>query len=76
MPNVTITVPKELKREMEKRKKTNWSLVARTAFEEAIHREEMNAAAEAIDKLRTSTPSKGWSGAKEIRKWRDASKSS
>jgi hypothetical protein len=76
MANVTITVPKELKREMKKRKSTNWSLVARTAFEEAIRQEEMTAAAEGIDKLRTSSKTPRWSGAKEIRKWRDASKSS
>jgi hypothetical protein len=76
MPNVTITVPEELKRQMKKRKKTNWSLVARKAFEEAIRQEEMATAAEAIDRLRTSSKVTGWSGAKEIRKWRDASKSS
>jgi hypothetical protein len=76
MANVTITVPEELKREMKKRKKTNWSLVARRAFEEAIRQEEMAAAAEAIDRLRTSNKVTGWSGVKEIRKWRDASKSS
>jgi hypothetical protein len=76
MANVTITVPEELKREMKKRKRTNWSLVARKAFEEAIHQEEMATAAEAIDRLRTSSKSTGWSGTKEIRKWRDASKSS
>jgi hypothetical protein len=76
MANVTIAVPEELKREMKKRKKTNWSLIARKAFEEAIRREEMTKAAEAIDNLRTSSKTPGWSGAKEIRKWREASKSS
>jgi hypothetical protein len=76
MANVTITLPEELKREMKKRKNTNWSLVARKAFEEAIRQEEMATAAEAIDRLRTSSKAMGWSGVKEIRKWRDASKSS
>jgi hypothetical protein len=76
MANVTITVPEELKREMKKRKRTNWSMVARKAFEEAIRQEEMTKAAEEIDRLRTSSRTPGWSGAKEIRKWRDASKSS
>jgi hypothetical protein len=76
MANVTITVPEELKREMKKQKRTNWSSVARKAFEEAIRQAEMAAAAEGIDKLRTSSRTPGWSGAKEIRKWRDASKSS
>jgi hypothetical protein len=76
MANVTITVPEELRREMKKRKRTNWSLVARKAFEEAIRQEEMTKAAEGIDTLRTSSKTPGWSGVKEIRKWRDASKSS
>jgi hypothetical protein len=76
MTNVTITVPEELKREMKKRKRTNWSLVARKAFEEAIRQEEMATAAVEIDRLRTAHKTPGWSGAKEIRKWRDASKSS
>jgi hypothetical protein len=76
MANVTITVPEELKREMKKRKKTNWSWVARKAFEEAIRQEEMTMAAEGIDRLRTSSRTPGWNGAKEIRRWRDASKSS
>jgi hypothetical protein len=76
MANVTITVPEELKREMKKRTRTNWSWVARKAFEEAIRQEEMTMAAEGIDRLRTSSRTPGWSGAKEIRKWRDASKSS
>lgn len=74
MANVTITVPEELKREMKKRKKTNWSLVARKAFEEALRDEEMAKAAEGIDRLRISSKTPGWSGTKEIRKWRDASK--
>lgn len=51
MANVTITVPEELKREMKKRKRTNWSLVARKAFEEAIREEEMSMAADGIDRL-------------------------
>jgi len=76
MANVTITVPEDLKREMRKRKRINWSLVARKAFEEAIRQEEMTKAAERIDELRAAGKTPGWSGAKEIRKWRDASKSS
>ena len=76
MANVTITVPEGLKREMKKRKRTNWSMVARKAFEEAIRQEEMTMAAEEIDRLRASNGTPGWSGAKEVRRWRDASKSS
>jgi hypothetical protein len=75
MANVTITVPEGLKRTMKKRKRTNWSMVARRAFEEAIRQEEMTRAAEEIDRLRTSSKTPGWSGAKEVRRWRDASKS-
>ena len=76
MANVTITVPEDLKRAMKKRKRINWSWVARKAFEEAIRQEEMTKAAERIDRLRVSTKTPGWSAAKEIRKWRDASRSS
>ena len=76
MANVTITVPEELKREMKKRRRTNWSMVARKAFEEAIRQEEMTRAAEEIDRLRATSKTPGWSGAKEVRRWRDASKSS
>jgi precorrin isomerase len=76
MANVTITVPEGLKREMKKRTRTNWSMVARKAFEEAIRQEEMTRAAEEIDRLRASSKTPGWSGAKEVRRWRDASKSS
>ena len=74
--NVTIPISEELKREMKKRKMTNWSLIARRAFEETIRQEEMDTAAEAIDILRASSKTTGWSGVKEIRKSRDASKSS
>jgi hypothetical protein len=76
MANVTIAVSEDLKREMRKRKNINWSWVARKAFEEAIRQEEMTKAAERIDKLRATGKKPGWSGAKEIRKWRDASRSS
>lgn len=75
MANITITVPEELKRELQKRKKTNWSLVARRAFEEELRQEEMTTAAEGIDRLRMSGKTPGWSGAKEVRRWRDAAKS-
>ncbi|HUK28407.1 MAG TPA: hypothetical protein VLV31_08285 [Candidatus Acidoferrales bacterium] len=73
MATITITVPEELKRGMKKLKHVNWSEVARRAFQEAIYREEMRNAAEAIDKLRASSKARGWSGAREIRKWRDVS---
>lgn len=76
MANVTITIPEDLKRMMKKVKGVNWSSIARKAFEEAILQEEMSKAAEGIDRLRASSQTPGWSGAKEIRKWRDASEKS
>ncbi|MEM2936321.1 MAG: hypothetical protein QW231_03995 [Candidatus Bathyarchaeia archaeon] len=74
MANVTVSVPEGLKREMKRLKHVNWSEVARKAFEERIRREEMRKAAEGMDRLRQSSQTPEWSGAKEIRKWRDASK--
>ncbi len=71
MANVTVTVPEDLKKKMGKVPDVNWSEVARQAFEETIRQKQMREAAEAIDKLRESSPSPGWSGAREIRKWRD-----
>ncbi len=72
MANVTISVPEELKKKMEHAGGVNWSEVARQAFEEAVRRREMLEAAQDIDRLREETKSPGWSGAREIRKWRDA----
>jgi len=71
MSNITIRIPKDLKSKMEQCKGINWSEVARKAFEEAARREEIQCAAAAIDKLRMESTVE-WSGAKEIRKWRDA----
>src|SRR2546425_4321650 len=36
-----------------------------------MRRKEMREASESIDKLRESSKTQGWSGAREIRKWRD-----
>lgn len=74
MVNVTLSISEELRREMKRFKHINWSEVARKAFEERIRREEMAKAAEGIDRLRLASQTPGWSGVKEIRKWRDASK--
>jgi hypothetical protein len=71
MSNITVRVPEELKGRMKRCKSVNWSEVARKAFEEAAHREEMQCAAEVIKNLRLGSKTK-WDGAKEIRKWRDA----
>jgi hypothetical protein len=69
--NVTVRVPEELKGRMKRCKNVNWSDVARKAFEDAVRREEMECAAEAIKSLRLKSKEE-WNGAKEIRKWRDA----
>lgn len=74
MGNVTVSVPEEIRRRMKRLKHVNWSEVARKAFEERIRREEMLKAAEGMDRLRQSSQTKDWSGAKEIRRWRDAAK--
>ncbi len=71
---MTVSVPAELKHRMESHTKVNWSEVARKAFEEEMHRREMENAASRIRELRTESKAKGWSGAEEIRKWRDASR--
>jgi len=70
MATITVSVPEELKREMKRLKHVNWSEVARKAFEERVRREEMRKTAEGMDRLRQSSQTPGWSGAKEIRKWR------
>ena len=53
-----------------------WAQEFVNKIEKIIRPEEAAAAAEAINRLRASSKTPGWSGAKEIRKWRDASKSS
>jgi hypothetical protein len=72
MANVTVSVPDDLKKKMEQVGGVNWSEVARQAFEEAVRRREMLEAAQNIDRIREESKSPGWSGAREIRKWRDA----
>ena len=43
----------------------------REAFEETVRRKQMLKAAESIKKLREESRTPGWSGGREIRKWRD-----
>ncbi len=76
MANVTVSLPEDLKKKMERLAGVNWSRVAREAFEEAIRRTRMLEAAGAMDRLRETTRVPGWSGAREIRKWRDREKRS
>jgi len=75
LTNITVTVPEDLKQVMKRLRHVNWSDVARRAFEDAVRREEQRVAAREMDQLRASSKSAGWSGAKEIRRWRDVSKS-
>ena len=72
MANVTVSVPEELKKKMEHVSGVNWSEVAREAFEETVMRKRMLEAAENIKRLREESKTPGWSGVREIRKWRDA----
>jgi predicted alpha/beta-fold hydrolase len=71
--NITISVPEDLKRCMQRLKHINWSEVARRAFEEMVSREEMRVAADTIKRLRMESQTQ-WDGAKEIRRWRDAAR--
>jgi len=72
--NVTVTVPEELKKRMERVPGMNWSEIARRAFQEAVKQRRMLEAARAMDELRHSTKPGRWSGVKEIRKWRDGTR--
>ena len=74
MVNVTLSVPEALKKEMERHREINWSEVARRAFEDRLRREEMSKALAGIKKLRAEAPSKGWSGQREVRRWRGSLK--
>ncbi len=61
---------------MNKPRGINRSEGAHRAFEERLRQEEMAKASEGIDRIRASSKASDWSGAREIRKWRDAGKSS
>ncbi|HIJ98219.1 TPA: hypothetical protein H1012_01300 [archaeon] len=77
---VTARVDDEIKKEMKKFEDVNWSEVLRTAIEhrivlerqlhQPIDRARALKAAASMDKLRAKSTGK-WSGAGEIRKWRD-----
>jgi predicted transcriptional regulator len=69
MGSMTIRVPDELKKRMDKQGKLNWSEVARSAFEEAIKKEERQQAIDKIKKIQ-GTDNDHWDGVEEIRKWR------
>lgn len=76
MAKVTINVPDDLKHRMERHGEINWSQVARRAFEQEMDRREVEAAAAQVRDLRAESRAPNWSGAKEIRRWRDGSRQS
>ena len=70
MSMISVRVDEELRRRMRKLPSVNWSEYIRASIEEKIKEEEMRQAAEAMDRLAEKT-SGDWSGAEEIRRWRD-----
>ncbi len=85
MSVVSVRLDEKLKSKMDKYKHVNWSEVLRKAIAERVALEEMltkkrsvkmelvREAAGSQDRLRAKTSGK-WSGAEEIRKWRDLRK--
>jgi len=70
MGAVTVRVPEETKREMEKLKHVNWSEVMRKAIIEEVRREKMRSAARRIEELRAKSKAK-WDSVSVIREWRE-----
>jgi len=67
---ISVRVNEELHQKM-RDTQINWSEYIRDAIEAKIREEEMRRAADEMDRIANAT--KGdWSGAAEIRKWRDA----
>jgi hypothetical protein len=61
-----------LKRATSKRDSRNRKEPAKdVAIEETLRMKQMREASESMDRLRESSKTTGWSGAQEIRKWRD-----
>src|SRR5437879_298937 len=48
------------------------SIHIRSAHEETVRKRQMTKVAEAMDRLRNRSEDSGWSGTREIRKWRDS----
>lgn len=48
------------------------SIYIRSAHEETVRKRQMTKVAEAMDRLRNRSEDSGWSGTREIRKWRDS----
>lgn len=73
MATVTLRVPEEIKKEMEKLKRINWSEVMRKAVAEEIRREKMRKASKTIEELRAKSKIK-WNSVAVIREWRERRK--
>jgi len=70
MTTITLRVPEELKKEMEKLKHINWSEVMRKAIIEEIRRGKMRKASKTIEELRAKSRIK-WDSVAVIREWRE-----
>lgn len=83
MAIVTVRLDEKLKAKMERLRHVNWSEVVRSAIAERVSLEESLAATRSVnlelvrkamrdqDRLRAKTSGR-WSGAEEIRKWRES----
>jgi len=73
MATVTVRVPEETKREMERLKHVNWSEVMRKAITEEARKEKMRSAVRRIEELRAKSKVK-WDSVSVIREWRERRK--
>jgi hypothetical protein len=67
---MTVRVDEDLKERMRRHPKVNWSECIRESLERRVREEEMKEAVKEMDELAGKTTGT-WSGAEEIRKWRD-----
>jgi len=68
----STTPNKQVVDDIEKILEERNSVQVRSKHEETVRKRQMRKAAESTDRLRKRSESPGWSGAREIRKWRDA----
>ena len=67
---ITVRVDEELKEKLKKYPNVNWSEYVRKSLEQKLREEEMREASETMDGIAEKT-SPGWSGIREVRRWRD-----
>ena len=72
----STTANNRLADSIEKVLKKRSSVQARSRHEETVRKRQMTKASESIDRLRKRSEDSGWSGACEIRKWRDSGRKS